>query len=339
MLWLDEKYARLLGPTLERFTPKGGHRFNFRCPLCGDSARSKTKTRGYIYPNGDKLFYKCHNCNIALPFAALLKRQSVLLYNEYLLEKLQDSVHTSVPDPTPQPILRTIVPKMGEVPVYDVASQSDPLAPLHNVYRFLKGRQLPDSAFTRLYATQQAKSWLLPLMGPKAEELHDGIPFLIQPFRLADGSWYGAQIRRIDKKEFYTYRWSHDPLKLFGLDAFDPIEPTWIVEGPIDSLFIPNALAPCGADMLQAIRIAEDQNVVRPTTRRVFVWDNEPRNSDVRRHMRHAISLQEHVVIWPKEYPKDINDMVKAGIDVMSTMTDRTFHGVRAELEFSAWQK
>jgi hypothetical protein len=52
-----------------------------------------------------------------------------------------------------------------------------------------------------------------------------------------------------------------------------------------------------------------------------------------------ACKLNEHVVIWPKGYPKDINDMVTAGIDVVNVVKQRTFQGLMAELELEAWKK
>jgi hypothetical protein len=48
-LWLEEKYLRLLAPQLDLFKQKHPHVFNFRCPLCGDSERVLSKTRGYCY--------------------------------------------------------------------------------------------------------------------------------------------------------------------------------------------------------------------------------------------------------------------------------------------------
>ena len=45
--WLDQKYINLIAFRLERFKQRNNG-YNFRCPLCGDSARSKSKTRGSI---------------------------------------------------------------------------------------------------------------------------------------------------------------------------------------------------------------------------------------------------------------------------------------------------
>jgi hypothetical protein len=36
---------------------------------------------------------------------------------------------------------------------------------------------------------------------------------------------------------------------------------------------------------------------------------------------------------------KDINDMVLAGLDVMKIISENTFDGLRAKLEFEMWRK
>ena len=47
--YIDTKYVNLLSSRLPLFKRKNEGLFNFRCPLCGDSQKSKTKARGYLY--------------------------------------------------------------------------------------------------------------------------------------------------------------------------------------------------------------------------------------------------------------------------------------------------
>lgn len=340
-LWHDEKYLRLLSPQLELFKQKQPHTYNFRCPLCGDSEKTRTKARGYVFPAGQKLMFKCHNCSVAIPFSSLLKKMNGGLWNDYLLESLDTAARPSKPveEPT-QPPVPTRIPQAAALS--PLSAYAEPTSPLHAVYAYAKNRLLPDVAFTRLFATDRAHSWILPLVGPeKAEKVGDGEPYLVQPLRLTDGTWYGAQLRHLNRKDYLTFRWSHDPLKTFGLEAWDWTKLTIFVEGPLDACFIPNAIATCGSDLLGTARILEEQDIMTPSLPRLFVWDNEPRNKEVTRHIRTAIRLGEAVVIWPKHYPKDINDMVKAGIsvaDIMKTIDQRTYTGLMAELEFEQWK-
>jgi hypothetical protein len=341
-LWRDEKYLHLLSSQLSRFSSKGHHTFNFRCPICGDSETNKHKARGYCFAKGDILIFKCHNCALAIPFAALLRRLDRFHYDEYVMEAMAEERQTSSAAPSLQTAPVTApapAPARPETPD-GVSPLSAPTLAIAPVVAFMRERKVPEAVFPRLFGTLSANRWLTLRVGEeKAAKVCDGQPYLVQPLRLPDGTWYGAQLRMIARKEYFTFRWSHDPLKVFGFEAWDPKKTVYITEGPIDSLFIPNAISTCGSDLLSGIQLAIDQGVMSLTAPRVYVWDNEPRNKEIVRHIRTAVQTHESVVIWPREYPKDINDMVRAGIDVNTVIKRRTFQGLRAELEFASWLK
>jgi hypothetical protein len=72
----------------------------------------------------------------------------------------------------------------------------------------------------------------------------------------------------------------------------------------------------------------------------VFVPDIQPRNPEVVKSISRCIKTGKKVCIWPKSLTyKDINDMVLAGIDVMKIISENTFDGLRAKLEFEMWRK
>ena len=346
-LWVDEKYLRLVSPQLERFAQKHPHVFAMRCPLCGDSEHIKSKTRGYCFPNPKRvaLQFKCHNCAVSLPFSALLKRLSPRLYSEYLMEQLQDK-----PRPVEHDVeafrrvsrRTTVAPERETVSLVvclaDVA-QMDAEWTERRVLDYILNRQIPRTALDRLWCTMFARTWLTSLVGEKAEKVADGLPYLVIPLTLPSGEWYGCQMRDIARKEYITYIWAEKPLKVFGLSHWTPTQPTYMVEGPLDAVFVPNAIAACGSDLMSVIHILEERDILPPEAQRVYVWDCEPRNTAVVKHMQTAIRLGESVVIWPKGFPvKDINDAVKANIDILSVITKHTFQGLRAELEFTAWK-
>ena len=53
---IDTQYIRLLGSQLGLFKEKGNKVWNFRCPCCGDSQKSKVKARGYVFQKKNDLF-------------------------------------------------------------------------------------------------------------------------------------------------------------------------------------------------------------------------------------------------------------------------------------------
>ena len=54
--YIDLKFINDVSGRLEQFKKKTDYLFNFRCPHCGDSKKSKTKARAYLYrvKNDDK---------------------------------------------------------------------------------------------------------------------------------------------------------------------------------------------------------------------------------------------------------------------------------------------
>ena len=75
---------------LQRFSKKGDYLWNFRCPFCGDSKKSKSKARGYVYRTKNDLFYKCHNCSKGTNLGNLILEVDESLYKEYLVERYKE---------------------------------------------------------------------------------------------------------------------------------------------------------------------------------------------------------------------------------------------------------
>ena len=47
--YIDLNYISKIQPRLQQFKKKRDYLFNFRCPVCGESKKSKTKARAYLY--------------------------------------------------------------------------------------------------------------------------------------------------------------------------------------------------------------------------------------------------------------------------------------------------
>ena len=55
---IDSKFINLLSPKLDRFKRVKPDLYNFRCPICGDSKKNKSKARGYLYAKKADVNYK-----------------------------------------------------------------------------------------------------------------------------------------------------------------------------------------------------------------------------------------------------------------------------------------
>jgi hypothetical protein len=137
----------------------------------------------------------------------------------------------------------------------------------------------------------------------------------------------------LDKNEqrYYTIIVDESYPKVYGLDRVDLSRKHYILEGPIDAMFIPNSIATAGGGLYNA-----SQNAV-------FVFDNEPRNKDTCKKMQKAIRLGQSVCIWPETVvEKDVNELIMNGVpaDFIKLMIDNaTFSGASAQLTFNTWKK
>ena len=87
--FVDIQYAQMLSGRLEHFKIKhtNPYKINFRCPLCGDSQKSRSKARGWLLERDNKFSYYCHNCGASQGFNYFLKTVDPLLFNDYIAEK------------------------------------------------------------------------------------------------------------------------------------------------------------------------------------------------------------------------------------------------------------
>ena len=87
MYYIDQKYLLIVSPQLKLFKKKNDGLYNFRCPYCGDSQKSQTKARGFIFRKENSMIYKCHNCGVGASFKNFLKHVDSKIHNEYILER------------------------------------------------------------------------------------------------------------------------------------------------------------------------------------------------------------------------------------------------------------
>lgn len=337
-LWLDDKYAHLLSASLERFTPKSSHIYNFRCPFCGDSQRNRYKSRAYFYPVKQDIMMKCHNCSVSMKLSTFLKQTHPGLYHEYILEKIRDERHEPEPVPSAASLAETYPTEKLLPHVYRTSDDAG-----KSVDAYLKTRGISLQGRLRCFATDDAPSWLAPLVGDeKAGKVRSGETYLVLPMTYCDGTWFGAQLRSLREKQYITFRWNtHESLKVFGLSTWNATQPTFLVEGPLDAVCITNGLAACGSDLCETVERLYESKMVSPDMEPVLVWDNEPRNKEVISHIRRAVTTNWKVVIWPVGWPyKDINDSIKdSSVNIMDVLTSRTFRGLQAQLELAQWAR
>ena len=99
-VFIDRSFLLRVQPKLHRFSQKKEDLYNFRCPLCGDSQKNKTKARGFIYRKQNDYFYMCHNCGASTSFYNFLEKVDPNLIKEYALERYKDQGRANTPAPS-----------------------------------------------------------------------------------------------------------------------------------------------------------------------------------------------------------------------------------------------
>ena len=334
-VFIDRTFLLRVSPKLQKFTQKKPDLYNFRCPLCGDSSKNKTKARGYVYEKKNNYFYMCHNCGASTTFYNFLEKVDPNLVKEYALERYKNGEQgrDNYVKPTFEE-LKTETPKFKKS--LDIPSVNS-LPEEHYAKVYVKSRRIPEAFYSDLYFAEDFKSFVESLEIEK-EGLKEDDPRLIIPFYDEDKNLVAFQGRALgeSKLRYITVKIDKDNHKVFGLDRIDKEETIYVVEGPIDSMFIENAVATADSNLMSASRHLDKTKIV-------LVYDNEPRNKDIVKQMDKAIEEHYQIVIWPEMIvEKDINDMILSGFspdEIQDIISKNTFVNLRAKMEFINWKK
>jgi len=332
-LYIDHKYTNLLSSRLQRFTRKSRDLYNFRCPLCGDSSKNLFKARGYLFNKKQNLIFKCHNCGSGGPLKVLIDKLDPVLSKQYTFEKWRekegDDTHPDKEEKVPV-FRKPVFTKVGCPKLIELGAN-------HPAVKFCDLRKIPKVRYSDMYFADCFKSWVSKYDVELAARLRPHDPRIIIPFFNKEKKLIAAQGRSLEDStlRYFTVKIDKDASKIFGLDRNDPTQRTYIVEGPIDSMFLPNALAMAGSDIDDTTQFyARDV---------VFVYDNERRNKEIVAKMEKAMKKGFAVCIWPDTIKvKDINDMVLIGMDILQieeTINTNTFRGLPARVKLNQWKR
>ncbi len=343
MSFVDIKFAGLLSASLEKYEVKsssGAYRANFRCPLCGDSAKSKSKTRGWFLESKktDHLAYYCHNCGASMGFSNFLKIQDHNLYNMYLTEKYEKSLTRKTAKEEPK----------FENKTPEIAAKSEYLKTLkkisqlphdHPAKQYVVRRKIPSNTHFRIYYAPKFKKWVNTFIPGKFETpIKMEEPRLILPFLDKEGKMFGVAARSFDPKSNLRYisiMLPGDYNKIFGMDRVNFGEPYKVVEGAIDSFFLENTVAMAGAD--------GNSKGLEQTENATYIFDNEPRNIEIVKRISRLLNEGKSVCIWPNSIPfGDINEGIDMGYSadqITDVIEANSYRGLEGNLALTIWKR
>lgn len=334
---IEVDYINRISPTLERFKwSRYGKVATFRCPFCGDSQKNTRKTRGFLYEHDSKWSFKCHNCSASHTFYNFLQELYQDLFTQYRLDTMKSKTNFNGWDIAPTKGSET-AQKRATIDFLQQGNTSVASLPEnHPASVYTRSRMIPK--LDRITYTENFKEWVDDhFRNHDYTRLPEDQRIL---FELRDerGRLFGVNARSLDKDAFLRYITIKDDshIKVYGMDRVNRTLPVFILEGPIDSLMIPNAVALVGGDVGEVANLFCDNNVY-------IALDNEPRSRDTISRMDKAIQTGCNVCFWdiPEQY-KDVNDMVLNGYtrqEITKHILENSYKGAKAKLMLSKWRK
>ena len=344
-LYIDTKYIRLVSSRLRNFKQKGDNLFNMSCPYCGDSKTNTLKARGYVFPKGTNLIYKCHNCGVGANVGNLIKHIDPSLHDEYVFEKYKSGATSNTYHRTSSPAPRIITnpPKFGHIKkrsIFEHGIWINDLPSGHFCLNYVENRLIPKEHYDKLLFTSNYKAFCDALIPDHGKELIEDARLVIPYFNYQNEliAVSGRALETSDRTlRYVTLRTNESTNKLiFGTDRVDLTKQVYLVEGPLDSLFLNNCVASGDANLALTVKNIQAKEIT-------LIFDNEPRNKEVCKLIENAIKSNHNVVIWPDNIEgKDINEMVLNGFstgEIQEIIDSNSFYGLEAIAKFTFWKK
>jgi len=332
-IYIDRQFIGLISLRLDNFTNKGNDLYNFRCPFCGDSSTNKAKKRGYLYRKKQNIFYKCHNCGVGMGLSNFIKRLDPTLYDEYSFAKFKDK-HT--------PTVRKQIIKKEKQKKSIVDNSLDSLECIaglsndHHCKEYVNSRVIPVEYHCELYYAADFGKFVKETRPDKHHKVMDGQNRLVIPFFSKKGKFIGYQGRGLSGGMRYitiTFDESENDPFIFGMDKLNSEKTIYILEGPIDSMFVENSIALAGST----------KHIDFDPKNSVLIFDNECRSKEIVSLMQARLHDGYGIFIWPSaSFYKDINLLAMGGWrnkDIMDMINNNTYRGMSGELHINLWKR
>jgi len=336
----------MVSSRLRNFKQKDTNLFNMSCPFCGDSQTNKLKARGYIFAKENNLIFKCHNCGVGTNVGNFIKHVDPSLHGEYVLEKYKSGTGTANTyhrKSSDTPRIVTSPPKFGHIKkrsIFEHGAWLNDLPSGHFCLNYVENRLIPQEHYDKLLFTSNYKAFCDALIPDHDKKLIEDARLVI-PFFNYQNELVAVSGRALETSDrtlrYVTMRTNDSDNKLiYGMDRVDLNERVYIVEGPIDSLFLKNCVASGDANLSLTAKNIQAKKIT-------LVFDNEKRNKEVCKLIENAIKSNHDVVIWPDNIEgKDINEMILNGFsssEIQEIIDSNTFFGLEAIAKLTFWKK
>ena len=291
--------------------------YNGGCPICREGKSWGKKARASYIPKYNII--KCFNCDRIWDPIKWICEVSGMTYHELMydvetsgidvlstnVKNLQISGNGTISDVSNNlPTLPDDAVCLNDSIQYEYYSYNKAV---NDALDFIKRRRL-DTAINR------PKSFYISL----TDLIHKNR--LVIPFYDYDGKLVYYQTRaiyaqdEIDRPKYLSKQ--HASKTLYGIDNISSdLDYIFILEGPIDAMFVPNGVGMCGLSLTNEQQKQLDRFYLH---KKIWVFDNQLDNEDVKRRVVSLMNKGELVFMWPKQLAgiKDFNELcVKANLD------------------------
>ena len=253
--------------------------YEFVCPVCGDM-RFPNKRKAWIYKDTWK--YICFKCPCSMPFASYLKQTEPETYSKLIYSAFgampSQRKHREEPKED-RPVLPLNSPFVdGELmPI----TANHPLA--RAGLEVCRSRRIRPEVFEKWFVCLEGNQFLHrdangnliinPNTGrPEGNEYRNRI---IIPFYHFGGKWTQFDARAIDPNNPLRYlNLKNVRREAYNIDFIRFDQPFYILEGTIDSTFIPNAIGIGGVQHLGEV-LMDNPKIAEHKENCVFIWDND----------------------------------------------------------------
>ena len=274
--------------------------FNAECPICKEGKSAGRSRRLFYFPN--KQYFYCHNCARSWKPFEWVKEVSGLTVPEILKknkQKTEQQVKTKVVSPQEQ-VKTLVVPDLPENSI-DLTDEYQ--------FDYFKSNHYVKIAkqyceYRRLFtAINTCKKFYISL----EDSVHKNR--LVIPFLGNNNKIVSYQTRALLENQHPKYLTKYGEKELFNFANIESEIPyVFVLEGPIDSMFIKNGVAMASLaptqKQLQQINSLIGYQII-------YVFDNDSNNKHVFKKIEKTIKAGKTVFLWPKELEKfkDFNEM------------------------------
>ena len=305
--------------------------YNAECCVCGEGASAGRKRRLFYFVN-DRYFY-CFNCSRSWQEVNWLQEVSKKTFTEIVRESKQydntsDVIRqlSAVELPKPDvPYLPDDCVDLTDVNQIDYYSGTTQDKLVKQALNYCSSRKL----FT---AVNKPKTFYISF----EDKVHKNR--LIIPFYSEKNKIESYQSRSLNGDDYPKYLTKYGEKCLYGENNINPEIPyIFVFEGPIDAMFVRNAVAIGGASatekQMQFLNKCIGYEVI-------YVYDNDKNNGEMDAKIQKLIKQNKRIFIWPKEFSKfkDINEVcVNLSLDEFpyKYIIDNSYTGIEAQLKES----